>query len=297
MNNININSENIYNTDIPKNNQKFTNSEKDSPLQTFEHRPFNPLEIKTRKINFHFDSSIPRLWLDNSLVMTHFFNGMNLFVPKFEAAMVQIMRKQLTNIQDPDLKQQTRGFIAQEMSHSLTHDKYNQILIFQGYSFSRYLKFADFIFTDVIVKTLPLKVGLATIAGFEHLTGMLADLVLNQNVMKDLWEWHAAEEVEHENIAFEVLQEVDNSYLLRILGLFLGALILNVFTFAGMFILGSQEANLFSRHILTDLNKLLFKENKLAVNGFLTFCRYFKFQNNPSHLNSVILAGQVLAVK
>jgi uncharacterized protein len=147
-------------------------------------------------------------------------------------------------------------------------------------------------------KKLPLKVGLATIAGFEHLMGMLTDLVLNQNVMKnatpvmkDLWEWHAAEEVEHENIAFEVLQEVDNSYWLRILGLFLGALILVVFTFAGMFILGSQEANLFSRNILTDLNRLLFKENKLVVNGFLTFCRYFKFQNNPSHLNSVILAG------
>jgi uncharacterized protein len=270
----------------------------------FEHRPFNPLKIRTRKINFQFDSSIPRLWLNNSLVMTHFFNGMNLFIPGFEALMVRVIRKQLPNIQDYDLKQQIRGLIAQEISHSLTHDKYNHILRCQGYKFAGYLRFSDFVFNEVMEKGLSTKVCLATGAGFEHLTGILTNLVLNQNVMKnatpimkDLWEWHAAEEVEHENLVFEVLQTVDSNYFLRILGLFLGAMVLIVFTVVGMLVLGLQEPGLASRQTLVDLYRLFFKENKLVSCGFLNFCRYFQFKNSPSHLNSILLAEQVLAVK
>lgn len=266
----------------------------------FERRPLNSQKVRARKINFKFTLDIPRLWLNNRLVLTHFFNGGNLYLPAFESFMVRIMQNQLKYIQDSNLKQQIRGFIAQETSHGQTHHKYNQVLRLQGYRFERYLKFADFVFASVLEKKLGAKISLASIAGFEHFTALLTDLALNQNIfenatpiMKDLWEWHAAEEVEHEYLAFQLLQAVDNSYWLRILGLFIGGIILIGFTFSGMLVLASQEREFISRQTLGDLYKLLFTENKLVPKSFSIFLKYFESNQVTPHLNSVTKAMQV----
>ena len=266
----------------------------------FERRAFNLKQIRPRKINFKFDNDIPKLWLGNSIVMTHFFNGLNLYLPAFESSMARIIQKYSKNVQDKNLRQQIYGFIGQEKSHAQTHHKYNQILVAQGYKIEGYLKLAKFFFVDVLEKTLGAKASLATVAGFEHLTVLLTDIVLNQNIMKnatpimkELWEWHAAEEVEHKNIAFELLQTVDNSYWLRILGLFLGAIILIFFSFYGMFILALQEKNFFSRKTVVDLYKLLLGENKLVLKGFKVFVQYFKLNIVSLHNNYVPLAEQV----
>ncbi len=266
----------------------------------FERRPLNSEKVRARKINFQFADDIPKLWLNNRLVLTHFFNGINLYLPAFESFMVRIMQNQLKYIQDSNLKQQIRGFTAQEMSHGQMHNKYNQVLRLQEYRFEGYLKFADFVFASVLEKKLGTKISLATIAGFEHFTAMLTDLVLNQKVfenatpiMKDLWEWHAAEEVEHEDLAFQLLQVVDNSYWLRLLGLFIGGIIIIGFTFSGMLVLASQEREFLSCQTLGDLYKLLFTENKLVQNGFSVFLKYFKSNQGTPHLNSVAKATQV----
>jgi uncharacterized protein len=270
----------------------------------FECRPLNLEKVRARKINFQFGNDIPRLWLNNRLVLTHFFNGVNLYLPAFESFMVRIMQKQLKHIQDSNFKQQIRGFIAQEMSHGQTHHKYNQVLRSQGYRFEGYLKFADFFFAWLLEKNLGAKISLAAIAGFEHLTAMLTDLVLNQNVlknatpiMKDLWEWHAAEEVEHGNLAVQLLQVVDDSNWLRIVGIFIGGMIIIGFTFLGMLVLASQERKFMSSQTLVDLYKLLFKENQLVPNCFSIFLKYFKSKNCPSHTNSLTLAEQVFTSK
>lgn len=268
----------------------------------FERRPLNLEKVRARKINFQFADDIPRLWLNDRLILTHFFNGANLYLPAFESFSVRVMQNQLKHIQDSNFKHQIRGFIAQEMSHGQTHHKYNQVLRSQGYQFEAYLKFADFVFASLLEKELGAKISLATVAGFEHLTAILTDLALNQNVfknatpiMKDLWEWHAAEEVEHEDLAFQLLQVVDNSYWLRVLGLFIGGLILIGFTFSGMLLLASQEREFISCQTFGDLSKLLFTENKLVPNGFSVFLKYFKSNYCPPHLNSIAQAKQVFA--
>lgn len=269
----------------------------------FERRALNCEKVRPRKINFKFNNNIPCLWLDNSIVMTHFFNAINLYVPAFESFMARIMRSELQHIQGEEhFKNQILGFIAQEISHGETHRKYNQVLENMGYKFKVYLKCADYIFGNVLEKKLGAHISLATIAGFEHLTAILTYIILDQNVMKnatpimkDLWEWHAAEEVEHEYLAYQFLQKVNNSYRLRAIGLILGALVLMGFTFSGMLILVSQEQRFISRRTFVDLYKLLLGENKVISKVFKLSLEYLRPGDISPHHISIPSASKVLS--
>lgn len=266
----------------------------------FEHRPLNLKHIRPRRINFRFGDELPKLWLNDSLVMTHCFNSLNLYLPAFESFIVGVMQKQLPFIKEENLKQQIHGFIGQEMSHGQTHHKYNQVLRLQGYKFENYLKFTDFIFKEVMPKRLSFKVNLAAIAGFEHLTAIFTEIALNQHtldnanpMMKDLWKWHAAEEVEHGSLALQLLQTVDNSYWLRILGGFIGLIIIGGFTFSGFLILASQEKGFISYRTVVDIYKLLLGEHKLILTSISIFLEYFKQDTFSPHRNLIPKAEKV----
>lgn len=264
-------------------------------------KPFNPQKIRARKVNFQLSADIPKIWHGNSLIMTHFFNGINLFLPTFELMMVRVMKSQLNSIEDSELKTQICGFIGQEASHSQTHHQYNQILLKQGYKFEKWLKIGDFILTEILEKRLGKLLSLATIAGFEHLTTLLAEIVLKVDMlepadlrMKELWNWHAAEEIEHSSLAFIYLQTVNNSYWLRLLGGILGAAIVVGFIAAGMLLLVLQERDFFRWKTLIDLNKLLFTKYKLIPYGLKPFLEYFNFKFHPYNQDIYPLAEKVL---
>ncbi|WDD30180.1 metal-dependent hydrolase (plasmid) [Nostoc sp. UHCC 0926] len=260
-------------------------------------KPFNPQKIQARKIKFQFSNEIPRLWHDNSLATTHFLNAIGLFLPGFEAFMVRGLKTQLSNINDSELESQIYGFIGQEANHGKAHNQYNQILRQQGYKFDTWLKVMDFILKEIIEKRLSSKICLAAIAGFEHLTTLLAGISLKVNLLevadyriRPLWEWHAVEEIEHSSLAFNLLQEIDNSYWLRALGGLLGAILVFGFTIFGMLLLFIQERDFFSFKTLIDLQKLLFTKYKLIPYGWKSVFHYFKFDFHPNNQDILLLA-------
>jgi predicted metal-dependent hydrolase len=59
--------------------------------------------------------------------------------------------------------------------------------------------------------------------------------------MRQLLAWHAAEELEHKAVAFDVLQAIDPSYALRIAGLALATTVLGGFWLWGALALLRQE--------------------------------------------------------
>lgn len=154
----------------------------------------------------------------------------------------------------------------------------------------------------MLEKKLGAHISLATIAGFEHLTAILTDVILLQNVMKnatpvmkDLWEWHAAEEVEHEYLAYQLLQIVNNSYWLRVIGLILGALVIICFTASGMLILASHEKRFISRRTFVDLYKLLVGENKVIFKALKLVLEYLRPGNISPHNVSIPSASKILS--
>ena len=59
--------------------------------------------------------------------------------------------------------------------------------------------------------------------------------------MQKLLAWHAAEEIEHKAVAFDVLQQVDPSYALRIAGLAHATILLSSFWVWSAMMLFRQE--------------------------------------------------------
>jgi uncharacterized protein len=253
----------------------------------FENRPLNPNLCQPRKIRFQFDN-IPKLWLNNSSVLTHFFNAINLFVPAFERFMVQAMKNQLSCIKNTNIELPIRGLIRQETTHGQTHQKYNKILEAQGYKFKTALIITDFLFTKVLEKYLSDKMCLALIAGFEHLTTIFACIVLESNMlananptMRSLWEWHSAEEIEHNGLAFKFLIHSDNRYYIRALGGLFGAAIVVAFILIGMVLLIIQDKNFNPKKIFHDLIKLLFTDYKIIPLTVKNFIPYFQVKYYP----------------
>lgn len=267
----------------------------------FELRPLNSNHLAPRKINFQFSPDIPRLWLRNSPVMTHFVNGMNLVVIDLEQFMAQVLKAYVRAIPDPELQQQVRGFISQELCHSAAHQQYCQTLRQQGYQFQTYARFVHWIFHRVLEKFgLPLR--LATIAGFEHLTALLAEITLRDHTldaahptMKHLWQWHAAEELEHKTLVYDVLQAMHPNYWLRLAGIGMGTTIAAGLTISAMFLLAIQDREFFHWRSGSDLVKLFFTAEKLIPRSLVHLWRYAQPHFHPSHQETDHYAAQVFA--
>jgi predicted metal-dependent hydrolase len=73
--------------------------------------------------------------------------------------------------------------------------------------------------------------------------------------MQKLLAWHAAEEIEHKAVAFDVLQHVDDSYALRIAGLAYATVMLGMFwAWATTMLLRQERMGL--RATLRELGKM-----------------------------------------
>jgi uncharacterized protein len=187
--------------------------------------PASAHTIPVRKPQLDFGPSIRRYWLDDNLFATHVFNGLNLLFPDGERFFVKAVHDHLDRITDPVLLEQARGFAGQEGQHAQQHERYFDCLRAQGYEIDHFLNRFHRLYRFA-TRWLPAPLRLAITAGAEHYTaifgaGAIDDFPLLGNVdptMRALIVWHAAEEIEHKAVAFDILRATHPSYLLRLAG-------------------------------------------------------------------------------
>jgi hypothetical protein len=170
-------------------------------------------------------TQVPRHWMANNPTATAIANGVNLLFPYGERFFVRSVNRYADQIDDPALRAAIKGFFGQEGRHAHAHDRANAVLRAQGYEIDRFLASYERISAWVEAHTPP-KLRLATTAAAEHFTAILAEGAFRHGAldravpeMRTLLAWHAAEEIEHRAVAFDVLKAIDPSYLLRIAGL------------------------------------------------------------------------------
>jgi predicted metal-dependent hydrolase len=172
-----------------------------------------------------FDESMPKFWLDGDPFKTRFFDAMSTLFPEGEKFFIQCVRDYRDEIQDPTLQRQVKDFIYQEGQHSMAHGLFNDRLRAQGINVDaiedesrRVLAFFR--------RKLPRAITLAQTAAVEHFTAFMAHGFMKRRElfeqaeprMRALYFWHAAEEIEHKAVAFDVLQKVAGAgYFTRLL--------------------------------------------------------------------------------
>ncbi|MFY2562996.1 metal-dependent hydrolase [Corallococcus terminator] len=215
--------------------------------------PPDPRRIVPRPhLKFHFDATFPRVWHHNGLGSTHLWNGLNMLFPQGERFFVRSVNHYLHDLDDaPVLRAQVKAFFAQEGQHAREHQDYIELLESQGYVITGFMRAYQRIVWGYIDKYFPPSVRLAITAALEHYTAIMGENTLTLGVfadghpaMRQLIEWHAAEEIEHKAVAFDVLRKVAPGYALRVTGMFAGIIALYGLWFAATVTLLRQEPGL-----------------------------------------------------
>jgi len=251
-------------------------------------------------------SAVPRHWFGGNVVATHVANGVNLLFPAGERFFVRAVKHYLDDLDDEHLRARVRGFFGQEGRHAKEHDEYNRVLAAQGYEVERFLGLYERIAYGFIERVSPPPLRLAATAACEHFTAILAENALRHRFldvadprMRALLLWHACEEIEHRDVAYDVLQRVDPSYALRVAGLAVGgACLASFWTAATLHLLAQERKQHGTRALFRGWREL--RKHRANVTGrrpiFLDGIKqYLRRDFHPSNNDLDALASEYLA--
>jgi predicted metal-dependent hydrolase len=170
--------------------------------------------IVRTKLDFHLDQA-PRFWFGNDPFRTRMFDALSLTFPEGERYFIESVRLFRDKISDPDLQERVADFIRQEAQHGIAHDKMNQVMKDQGMPIDAFTKRLKKIFRFELEYRSP-QYNIAMTAAAEHLTALMADTFYSKKAtladadpfVRALFAWHAIEEMEHRDVAFDVMREV-----------------------------------------------------------------------------------------
>ncbi|WP_137994510.1 metal-dependent hydrolase [Streptomyces vilmorinianum] len=276
--------------------------------------------IAPRRVSFDWDAT-PLHWIPGEPTATHVINVLHLLLPAGERWFVKVFKEALPLVRDPGLREDVKGFMGQEATHSVQHASVLDHLAAQHLDTSAYTRHVDFLFEKLLGETPPwgvpvptqewLRFRLSLIAAIEQFTAVLGNWVLHAEgldragcdpVMLDLLRWHGAEEVEHRAVAFDMYQHCGGTgaarYARRIEGMAVTAPVLLWLWAWGASYLIRHDPQLAGR-----LRYSLRAHNKAVAKGLLpswrelgaAVPRYFRRSYHPSQEGSLRRAVEYLA--
>lgn len=270
----------------------------------FERRAFAADAVRPRRTAFTFSTETPRHWINGSVAHTHLMNALHVFLPPFERMITQIVRHHaLPIVKDPVLIEQARGFMGQESTHARCHEQFCSNLRAQGYSIDRYMSFLEWVFGHFFLRRLGATLSLSMVSAFEHYTDLFVPLILESDfldgcdpALRELLEWHIAEEIEHNAVALSLLRAIDDGEGLRLIGNVLGLGVIFTFLVAATLMLVAQERKLIDRTVLRELYGFFFGKYRIVPTALELFVDYARLSYQPndkdySHLARPVLAG------
>ncbi|MHA3084205.1 metal-dependent hydrolase [Acinetobacter sp. ANC 5383] len=181
-----------------------------------------------------------RYWMGNSAGLTYAMLALSAMFPAGERFFIQSVRKSRQNPKakhDLDLQKQITNFIAQEAIHTREHINFNQYFPINETRIAELEQKTDdaIQLLSQLVSNLFGQFGISKqesdlflTAALEHCTATISaqflkspkfnQLIQDPEILK-FWVWHAIEEMEHKNVAFDLLERVSKGskkyYVLR----------------------------------------------------------------------------------
>jgi predicted metal-dependent hydrolase len=161
--------------------------------------------ITIRQPDFGLSAGFAKDWLGGDAFRSQILNALSMMFPIGEQYFIDSLHRVAANVDDSELRQDIRHFIAQESIHRRLHGQFNQVLAGHG-------------LRNSVEHSIRWRIGhagwqqpldhLAMTAAYEHFTAILGESVLRNDIwlrgapanLKALWMWHAVEEVEHKSV-------------------------------------------------------------------------------------------------
>lgn len=178
--------------------------------------------IVPRKMKFELEKHSTQDWCCNDLLISAYMNGVSLALPIGEHFFIKSIRQFETDVNNSQLKDDLKRFVAQEAIHSRQHQIYNELLVRDGYDIQAIEQRTQETLDELWEQSTPMERLALTIA-LEHITHVLGDQVLSHPErladwnpeFRAFWLWHSAEEIEHKAVCFDLYQQLGGTYLMR----------------------------------------------------------------------------------
>lgn len=166
------------------------------------------LEITVRDQRFNRGTT-PRRWWAGEPYGTAWHNALSATFPRGEAFFIEAVKAHRDGA-SPKLEAEVRSFIKQEINHTREHIAFNRLAEDAGYDIKKIDKRVE----EMLALTdgRPVILNLAATMALEHFTAMMAhEFLINSRhfaktdpEVRNMWRWHAIEEIEHKGVAFDV---------------------------------------------------------------------------------------------
>lgn len=164
--------------------------------------------ITVRDLRFCRKGKPQRWWLNGDPVATAWFTALSGTFPRGEAFFIEAVKAHREGV-PPQLADDIRAFIVQEVNHTREHLALNRIAADAGYDMAAIDRRVEE--TMALTRGRPVILDLAVTMALEHYTAMMAAEFLgnprhlegSDPEVANLWRWHAIEEIEHKAVAYD----------------------------------------------------------------------------------------------
>jgi len=172
--------------------------------------------LTVRRLTLGDLGAVPLAWYDGDPDLSIFWDALSAVFPEGERFFVRAVREHRELIEDPELRARVDGFIGQEAAHGAAHRALNRALEARLPSAKTVDRELRWVLATLAPKLFGPRQRLAITCALEHFTALLAAQLLEDERHRaaiderliPLWLWHAYEEVEHEDVAFDVYAAV-----------------------------------------------------------------------------------------
>lgn len=168
--------------------------------------------IPPRHLDFRLPEQMARWAYADNATATLFLAMLSAIFPPGEDFFVRSVIHFRDRVTEPELRARVAGFTAQEVIHSREHDRLNEAFRSRGFPV-HVPEAAVALALKVLDRTSP-RQQLACTALMEHFTAVMAEDILGSDEfaervhadIRELWHWHALEELEHKSVTWDVYE-------------------------------------------------------------------------------------------
>jgi len=188
--------------------------------------------ITVRRTTFEFPDSLDDVLPGADLVAESYLVAFSFTMPALEPYLIRTMRAVASKVTDPELALDVKAFIGQEAQHFQNHRRVNEMVLRQlgEPAASKIRGILDELDADYqrFTSDRSDRFNLVYAEGFESMTCAMALSMFEQAARpgnqggfgpwRQLWAWHAAEEIEHRTVAFGAYEHLAGGHLRRCTG-------------------------------------------------------------------------------